>query len=179
MKKLACLLAFISFTGGQGAIADEFEKVRCGSDIPKAIIGQRSLNERVAVLEKKYGALGLKDLGGDEISDKLSSVNWQICGAEYILLIDRGGLVRDVLPFPAHSKSSPAFSGTCQVKGRNLPDIFVAVLDGAPAADSKPAQSLPAQVAWKIDQPHAKFVKVSIEGLVCPRSGISTVDGGQ
>ncbi len=159
---------------GQFAIADEFQKVRCDSDIPKALIGQRTSNERVVVLEKKYRALGLKDLGADEISDRLSSINWQICGAEFIVLVERGGLVRDALPFPAHSKRSPAFSGTCRVKGRDLPDIVVAILDGEPAADD-----LPAQAAWKIDQQQAKFVKMSIDNVVCPRSGIYTVDGGR
>ncbi len=148
--------------------------MRCDSDIPKALIGQRTSNERVVVLEKKYRALGLKDLGADEISDRLSSINRQICGAEFILLIDRGGLVRDALPFPAHSKRSPAFSGTCRVKGRDLPGIVVAILDGEPAADD-----LPARAAWKIDQQQAKFVKMSVDDVVCPRSGIYTVDSGQ
>ncbi len=174
MKKLACVLTSMSLAWGHIAIADEFQKVQCGSDIPKALIGQHTTNGRVAVLEEKYRALGLKDLGADEISDRLSSINWQICGAEFILLVDRSGQVRDVLPFPAHSKQSPAFAGVCQVKGQDLPDIIVAILDGAPAASS-----LPAQVAWKIDQQHAKFIKMPIEGLVCPRSGIYTIDGGQ
>ena len=173
MKILSCMLTCIFLPWAQSAIADEFQKVRCDSDIPKALIGQRSSNERVVVTERKYRALGLKDLGADEISDRLSSINWQICGSEFILLVDRSRLVRDVLPFPAHSKSSPAFGGICQVKGRDLPDIMVAILDGAPAADH-----LPVQAAWKIDQQRAKFVKGSIEGLVCPRSGIYTIDGG-
>ena len=166
MKKLACLLAFIFLASGPVARADEFQKVKCGSDIPKALIGQHASNERVVVLEKKYHALGLKDLGADEISDRLSSVNWQICGAEFILLIGRS-TVRDVLPLPAHSKRSPAFAGICQVKGRDLPDVIVAILDG-----TSTTEYLPVQVAWTIDQQQAKFVKASIEGLVCPRSGI-------
>jgi hypothetical protein len=33
--------------------------------------------------------------------------------------------------------------------------------------------------AWKIDQPHAQFVKISADGLLCPRSGIYTVDVGR
>ena len=138
------------------------------------MIGQRSSNEPVVVTEKKYSALGLKDVGADEISDRLSSVNWLICGAEFIELIDRGRIVRDVLPFPAHSKSAPAFSGFCRAKGRELPDVIVAVLDGAPATGD-----LPAQIAWKIDQQRVKFVKIAVEGLVCPRNGIYTVDGGR
>src|SRR4051794_26449744 len=107
------MLACVFLAWAQTAIADEFQNVRCGSDIPKALIGQRSSNERVVVTEKKYRALGLKDLGGDTISDRLSSVNWQICGSEFMLLVDRK-MVRDVLPFPAHSERSPAFTGTCQ-----------------------------------------------------------------
>jgi hypothetical protein len=78
VKKLACLLASISLASGHIALADEFQKVQCGSDIPKALIGQHASNERVAVLETKYRALGLKDLGADEISDPLSSINWQM-----------------------------------------------------------------------------------------------------
>jgi len=173
VKTLDCCVAAISWALGHVAIADEFQKVRCGSDIPKALIGQRSSNERVVVLEKRYRALGLKDLGAVEISDSLSSVNWQICGAEFILLIGRGGLVRDVLLFPTHSKRSPAFGGVCRVNGRDLDDSIVAILDGAPTTDY-----LPVQVAWKIDQQQAKFVKASVEGLLCPRNGILTVDGG-
>jgi hypothetical protein len=173
VKKLACLLAFVSLACGHLAFADEFQKVRCDADIPKALIGQHTSNERVAVLEKRYHALGLKDLGAEEISDRLSSVDWQICGAEFILLIDRRDMVRDVLPFPAHSKRSPAFTGICQAEGRDLSGVIVAILDGAVAAEY-----LPVQLAWKIDQQHAKFVKASVEGLVCPRSGIYSVDGG-
>ena len=172
MKALACLLASIFLASGPFARADEFRKVQCGSDIPKALIGQHASNERVVVLEKKYRALGLKDLGADEISNRLSSVNWLICGAEFILLVDRSS-VRDVLPFPAHSKGSPAFAGICQVKGRDISDVIVAILDGASTTEY-----LPVQIAWTIDQQQAKFVKASIEGLVCPRSEIYSVDGG-
>ena len=78
------------------------------------------------------------------------------------------------MAFPAHSKTAPAFSGICQAKGRDLPDIILAVLDGSTATDP-----LPVKTAWKIDQKGAKFVPVSGEGLTCPRSGIITLDGGR
>jgi len=173
VKNWAWLLAFVLVASSGAAMADEFQKVQCGSDVPKAMIGQRSSNGTVMATEKKYGTLGLKDLGGDTISDSLSSVNWLICGAEYIVLTDRGGLVRDVLAFPIHSKISPAFSGVCQLNGKELPGIYVAVLDGMKHDDL-----VPVRFAWKIDQKQAKFIKVPAEGLLCPRSGISTVDGG-
>ena len=158
----------------QAASADEFQNIKCGGDIPKAVIGRHSPNGTVMATEKKYRALGLKDLGGDEISDRLSTVNWLICGSEYIFLTDRGGTVRDVLALPAHSKTAPAFSSMCQRNGKDLPDVFVGVLDGATSADP-----LPVQTAWKIDQRQMKFVSVPSDGLLCPRSGISTADGGR
>jgi hypothetical protein len=172
MKKL-WLAATALAALGQVAVADEFRNVKCGADIPSAMIGQRSSNGTVMKIEAKYRALGLKHLGADETSDNLSSINWLICGSEYIVLEDRKDIVRDVLPFPSHSKKTPAFSGFCKLNGREAPDIFVAVLNAETSGDLLPALS-----AWKIDLKAAKFVKASTEGLRCPRSGIYTVDGG-
>ena len=173
MGKWAWLLVLVVAASARAASADEFQKVQCGGDVPKAMIGQRSSNAPVVATEKKYSGIGLKGLGGDQISDSLSSVTWQICGAEYVLLIDRGGVVRDALAFPSHSRTSPAFSGACQFGGKELPGLYVAVLDGLKHSDL-----LPVRFAWKIDQKQAKFVNVPNEGLLCPRSGISTADGG-
>jgi hypothetical protein len=172
VKIFACVAA-IFLASGSGAFADEFQNVKCTGDIPKAMIGQRSTNERVAATEKKYGALGLKHLGADQISDELSSIDWRICGAEYSALVTREGRVGDVIPIPPHSKQSPAFTGTCQLQGKDLPDLIFAILNR-----SKDAENLPAQNAWKIDQQAAKFVRMSTNGLLCPKSGIYTVDGG-
>ena len=174
LRKWGWWLALAVVASCGAARADEFQKVQCGGDVPKAIIGQRSPNGTIAATEKKYSAIGLKNLGGDEISDSLSSVNWLICGAEYILLIDRASMVRDVLAFPNHSRISPAFSGICRYDGKDLPGVYVAVLDGM-----KHDELLPVRFGWKIDQKQAKFVKVPSEGLLCPRSGIATADAGR
>src|SRR5437879_5064974 len=173
MRKVTWLLASVWFACGQAAVADEFKNVKCGADIPKALIGQRSSNERIVVTEAKYRSLGLKHLGADETSDQLSSISWLICGAEYLTLVDRKGLVRDANAFPAHSRKSPAFSSFCKLNGKDLPDIFVGVLNAEAAGDQLPVLS-----AWKIDLKGAKFIKASSEGLRCPRTGIYTVDGG-
>jgi hypothetical protein len=50
--------------------------------------------------------------------------------------------------------------------------VYAAVLNGETAGDWLPVLS-----AWKIDQKQARFIKASIEGLLCPRNGIYTVDG--
>ena len=173
MKKSALLLAAMWLAGGQAAFADQFQKVQCGSDIPKALIGQRSANERIVVLEGRNRKLGLKHLGADEISDNLSSINYLICGAEFVVLEDRKGLIRDVIAFPPHSRKSPAFSGVCQLDGREQPGFYIGVLNAEAAGDWLPVLS-----AWKIDQKGAKLVKTSGEGLQCSRRGIYTVDGG-
>ena len=128
VKKLGSLLALICLATGQTVRADEFAKLQCGADIPKALIGQRSVNERVVVTEKKYATLGLKHLGADEISDNLSSINWLICGAEYIVLVDRRNMIGDAMPWPVHSKQSPAFTGMCRRGGKDLPDVVVGML---------------------------------------------------
>jgi hypothetical protein len=173
VKTFTCLLAAVFFATAPAALADEFQTVKCGGDIPKAMIGQRSPNERVVVTEKKYQALGLKNLGADEISDSLSSIRWLICGAEYTELVTRNGRVGDVIAVPPHSKQSPSFSGVCKLNGKELPGFIYGVLDR-----SKDAENLPALHAWKIDEKNAKFVKMPTEGLLCSKNGIYTVDGG-
>src|SRR2546421_8137547 len=84
--------------------ADGFDSVRCGSDVRKALLGRKMSNERIVVLQERHKDLGLKDLGGTEISDRIFLISWRICGEEYVLLEDQKNVVRDVLKFPKHSK---------------------------------------------------------------------------
>jgi hypothetical protein len=155
--------------------SDAFDGVKCGSDIPKALTGKRMSDQRVADLEKRHADLGLKDLGGDEISEHLSTTSWLICGSEYLLLEDES-FVQDVLKVPPHSKTSPLFIGLCEMNGKESKDILVAILDNEKATD---ASALSAKVAWKIDQKKMKFVSVPAEDLRCPRSGVNTSDSGR
>ena len=153
--------------------SDGFSGIQCGSDI-KALIGKRMSNERVVDLEKRHADLALKDLGATEISKRLSCISWLICGSEFMLLQD-GSIVRDVLKVPPHSKMSPEFMGTCEINGKESIDVVVAILDNQKETG---AGSLTAKVAWKIDQNKMKFVRLPVEGLRCPRSGVITLDGG-
>ena len=81
--------------------------------------------------------------------------------------------MRDMLKFPSHSKESPAFVGSCQLNGHDLPGTAIGVLKNE--NDSK---ILPAVSAWKIDDKQMKFVELKPEGLRCSRDGIFTADGG-
>jgi hypothetical protein len=148
--------------------ADGFDSVRCGSDVPKALLGWKMPNERVVVLEERHKDLGLKDLWGEEISDRLFLTSWRICGEEYVLLEDQG-VVRDVLKFPKHSKDSPQFIGSCQLNGHDVPGTAIGVLKNEAGVEM-----LLAVIAWKIDEKQKKFVKLQPEGLRCSRDGITT-----
>ena len=183
MIKIRMVLFLLIIVCGKAWARDQFEGVRCGADIPKSLIGKHDSNERVVVLEERHKDLGLKDLGGIEISDRLFLASWQICGSEYELLVNtKSGLVRDVLPFPPHSATSPQFIGTCQADGREISEAVVAVLNngtGYNARDAKLAKTmLKATAAWKIDETKEKFAKQSTENLGCPLGGIVTLDGG-
>jgi hypothetical protein len=148
--------------------ADGFDSVRCGSDVQKALLGWKMPNEKVVVLEERHKDLGLKDLWGEEISDRLFLTSWRICGEECVLLEDQG-VVRDVLKFPKHSKDSPQFIGSCQLNGHDLPGTAIGVLKNEAGVEM-----LPAVIAWKIDEKQKKFVKLQPEGLRCSRDGITT-----
>src|SRR5713101_6711168 len=156
LKIRVMLLVFIVVCGEAWAL-DQFEGIKCQADIPKSLLGKHDSNEPVAVLEKRHKDLGLKDLGGTEISDRLFLASWQICGSEYELLVNtKNGLIRDVLPFPRHSATSPMFIGRCQTEEKETPVTVVAVLNngaGYNARDRKLAKTLlKATAAWKIDE---------------------------
>jgi hypothetical protein len=130
------------------------------------------LNEKIVVLEERHKDLGLKDLWGEEISDRLFLISWRICGEEYILLEEKD-VVRDVLKFPKHSKDSPQFIGSCQLNGHDLRGTAIGVLK-----NKHGVEILPAVAAWKIDDKQMKFIQLQTERLRCSRDGTTTADGG-
>ena len=64
--------------------------------------------------------------------------------------------------------------GACQVGEKKVPGTIIAVLKNEAGANL-----LAAEAAWKIDEKSAKFVKLTTDGLRCPRDGIFSVDGGR
>ena len=174
LKRIVAIFTpvFPLFCGISICNADGFGSVRCGSDVQKALLGRKMPNEKIVAIEERHKDLGLKDLGASEISDRLSVISWRICGEEYVLLEDKD-VVRDVLKFPKHSKDSPAFIGSCQSNGHDVPGTAIGVL-----MNENGVQILPAVSAWKIDDKQMKFVELKAEGLRCSRDGIITADGG-
>jgi hypothetical protein len=168
----ALTLVALLFCSSSVCGADGFDSIRCGSDIANRLLGRKLSNEKTMILEERHKDLGLKDLGGQEVSDRLSLISWLICGDEYILLENKD-VVRDVLKFPKHSKETPEFMGSCQLNGQELPGTAIGVLKNEPGV-----QMLSAVAAWKIDDKAMKFVELKTDGLRCSRDGIITADGG-
>jgi hypothetical protein len=152
-----------------------FDGLRCGADVAQALVGRSSPEGRVPEIEKRYAALGLKDLGGTEWTEQIFLASWRICGVEYVFLEEKQGkrwTIRDVLSIPAHSPERPQFAGTCREPGRAWPQLW-AIVENRPGVEL-----LPAIAAWRIDSKSKKFVAVQTRGLTCPRDGIATEDGG-
>ena len=169
MKTIAVSILLLIGCSAQALAKDAFEKVSCNADIAKALIGQREVNERIVVTEGRHKDLGLKDLGSIESSDNSTTISWLICGKEFMVLEDnRTNMFRDVLQIPPHSKSNPEFQGRCKLKGKLMPESVVAIL-----RDQGGQDELPADAAWKIDEKLVKFVKMSTDGMLCPRDGIT------
>jgi hypothetical protein len=180
MKRCVMLLPLLVLISGKASAADEFDAVRCGGDIPRALIGRHSRNERIVVTEARHRDLALKDLGADIITDAINMIDWSICGAEYYVLVDQHEVIRDVLAFPDHSRAAPASSGPCQRDGRVMDEAIYAVLDNK-AGDNKKYDPndntlLPALAAWRIDVKSVKFVKLDVGGMFCPLSTIDSAD---
>src|SRR6266545_4482476 len=82
------MLVLPLFCGTSICDADGFDSVRCGSDVRKALLGRAMPNEKVVLIEERHKDLGLKDLGGTEISETFKgltriywfvSIKWPRC----------------------------------------------------------------------------------------------------
>ncbi len=169
--------------GGAASAQDAFDSVRCGNNIPMAIIGKIQPSGRVVAIESKHRDIGLKDEGSTEVSNDLYIIGWLICGSQFELLVDKNNVIRDVLPF-THSRKQPAAGGPCTMDGREIPDEVLAILNipvPLPANqryglnDTSTAQAIK---AWRVDEVAARFVELPAERIRCPLRNIYTKDGG-
>jgi hypothetical protein len=168
MRKIIAAFIFALLFCSHAHARDGFEKVRCGGDIAKALIGQHGTNEPVMTTAARHKDIDLKDLGALDYG-RFSSITWMICGKEFMVLEEnRSNLVRDALEIPPHSKSNPKFEGRCTQNGKKMGGSVVAILREQPGKDE-----LPADAAWRIDEKLIKFVKAPTDGLLCPRDGIT------
>lgn len=179
-KKLQyLLLVAITLFCGNASAADEFETVRCGSDIPKAMIGKHSPTTRKLVPEVEYKSLALRNLGTDMIDDNIYYTIWSICGAEYYELVGSHHVVADVLPIPVHSRTTPAMNYTrCFLNGHEMDENIFAILNNRSGENKKydatDMTKIPAIEAWRVDKKKMRFIKIDASGIYCLRSAASS-----
>lgn len=164
----------------QAQARDAFDGVKCDGDIVAALSGQHLGGELDDVLEKKHASIGLKAEGGEIITDDLNYAAWTICGGSYHMLARRN-VIRSVVRAD-HSKSAPSFLGQCEVNGKPIPGVVFAILKPSSTGDIHASANdhtlLPAVRAWRIDENGGRFVETGADGMMCPRDGVATADGG-
>jgi hypothetical protein len=161
---------------GPARAAELFDTIRCGMDIPNAMIGQRQPNTSIGHLEQRYKSIDLEVIGGFGLTDMLSLTYWRICGTEYVVLTT-DKQITDAVAFPPRAKNAPDLVGSCLRGGQKIPETVVALLNNPNGLKrTNTAQDertfLPAQAAWKIDEKRRKFVKLEVGGLTCPLSDV-------
>lgn len=159
---------------------DAFDVVKCEGDVAAALSGKHIAEEFDDVAEKKHASIGLKAEGGEIISDGLNYAAWTMCGGSYHMLM-RGKVIRSVVRAD-HSRTAPAFLGQCEMNGKPMSDLVLAILKPSNTdtghASARDHTLIPATLAWRIDEKSGRFVETSASGMMCPRDGIATADGG-
>lgn len=159
---------------------DMFDTLKCDGDVTAALSGKHTGAEADEVAEKKHANIGLKAEGGEVISDDLNYAAWTMCGGSYHML-ERGNVIRGVVRAD-HSRTAPAFLGQCEVNGKPMSGLVLAILKPSSPIEGHPSPNdhslIPAERAWRIDEKNARFVETSASGMMCPRDGVATADGG-
>jgi hypothetical protein len=152
VSSLAC-----SAARGDASKQRDFDGIRCGADVASALVGRKSRNEPVAATEKRYAAIGLKDLGGDTVTDEgLSLITWKICGHVFLVLYDRDA-IGDAVQLPPVGDDAAPLATECKRQGRVVAHVL-------------PLWSGDAiEKAWRVDVKKKKILPEEPKGLECPR----------
>ena len=175
----AAMLVTSGFMLQAATAKDLFDAVKCDGDVAAALTGKHFGNGGDEALEKKHSSIGLKDEGGEIINDDLNYGSFTICGGSYHMLVNKG-VISSVVRAD-HSRSAPSFLGECKVDGKPLSVVFAVLKPSSPMVGHGSENDhtlIPAERAWRIDEKSGKFVETSANGMMCPRDGIATQDGG-
>ena len=160
---------------------DAFDDVKCDGDAAAALSASIWAKNLDGALEKKHASIGFKAEGGEIISDALELRGMDRCAAARSMLLERGNVIRSVVRAD-HSRSAPAFLGQCQLNGKPMSGLVLAILKPSSPVEGHPSSNdhslIPAERAWRIDEKKARFVETSANGMMCPRDGVATADGG-
>ena len=141
-----------------------FEGLTCKADIRSALLGRRMPNGAIASIEAKHKDIGVKNLGAygmESDGDPWTLIFWQICGREYLVL-ERKGVVRDVLESPLAPGSPQGTIVSCTVAGAELKDTVIAF-----ETASNPKWPKAVKNAWRINDATVTFSKFDGDKTVC------------
>lgn len=141
-----------------------FDGITCKSDIQASLVGRYMSNDTVARMESKYRSIELTDLGayGMEVEgDPWTLISWRICRREYLVL-ERRGIVTDVLGSPLETRDSESRIVSCIVDGLRVPNT--AVVFAQPNSEKWPRSI---KDAWIINDDSKTFKKISGGDVVC------------
>ncbi|NHZ94768.1 hypothetical protein [Massilia sp. CCM 8734] len=157
------LLILSLFFGKSSFASDAFSTIKCGSEISKKLIGRHVKNEKVVDIEARHKSIDLKNLGMDDISEKLLAGYWMICGNKFILLEDKKLLmIHDVIQVPDDPTRFVDFTGQCTVHGKEKSELIFAILNKEDGVATLSANS-----AWIVDEKKKVFRKTSTDGMRC------------
>lgn len=163
--RFAALLVFLAVLSAPTMAADtHFRGITCKSDVAKAMQGRSFPNEPASAIEAKHRDINLESLGDFSIettSDPLKLSSWLVCGREYILL-EKKGVVRDVLMSPYLSAEPQSEISPCMVDGKQESDPLVWF-----STDQGKEKTKLVTQAWIVDEKKIKFFKLSGKNIQC------------
>jgi hypothetical protein len=180
MRRYILMALLVLLMAGMAQAQDQFDGIKCGTEIEKALIGKRVTNDAMAKVEARHKDLQLKSVGGDEWDDYYFLENWQVCGTEYDLIVKNSShIVIDALKVPAHSRQNPMIVGECK-RGAASVSVLIAIVANPGGVDPRKSKEamLKATNAWTVDAKTHKFVTVPVENLSCAVGQAVTADGG-
>ena len=156
--------AFTLFSANAIAAEKSFDGVTCKTNVSSALIGRHMPNERVVTTAARHKDIRLKNIGAygmENEGDPWTLISWQICGREYLVL-ERRGIVRDVLASPMPLGSPESQIASCAVYGLRLHGTAVAFIS---ANDNK--WPMLVKYAWLINDDTLKFSRIEGKEIVC------------
>ena len=131
----------------------------CAAALEKVLVGRTMSDEPVAKVEARYKSLGVKNLGGYEVSDTLFLGFWQVCGDEFAIL-QAGAQVKAALKTGKHVDGQDSM--ICHPKDASKGGVYIA----APGA-THTKSGVVAERAWRIDEQSASFTPAMSDALEC------------
>jgi hypothetical protein len=164
LRRLLVILSIATSIPAPAWASSAFSDLRCGADIPKALIGKKlEPSKPTSKTEEENKSIDLKFLSGDGADGEAYSLGyWRICGKEYVLLSSAKApaVIQAVIEFPERSTDeTDVMAGECSYNG-NFRVIGIATALAKDAGYKEGGDSVLVTKAWEISLSKMKFQPV-------------------